>query len=89
MAKAFFKRCDDLIIQLGIAIQANDSEECFRIAHTIKGASRGIFAIPFSTKALKLEMAGRSQVLTDAPTLYKDLRTSYDELVTWYQKGEV
>ncbi len=88
MVQNFLRRSVTLLAQLDEAIQAQNASECFRLAHTLKGASMGIYALPFSMSALKLEMAGRGGNLTEAKQLFVSTREVWQELVAWYRKGE-
>ncbi len=88
MVQNFLRRSEALMSQLDEAVKSQNASECFRLAHTLKGAARGIYALPFSMAALKLEMAGRGGNLAEAANLMTNTREVWQELVAWYRKGE-
>lgn len=88
MLEAFLKRAEELVPALGKSINTGDLGEVQRLSHTLKGSARGVFAVPFSSRAHKLEMMSRGGNLNDADTLYKNLCTAYDELISFYAQGD-
>lgn len=88
MLEAFLKRAETLIPELQKAITEANLNEVQRLSHTLKGSARGVFAVPFSSRAHKIEMMARGGTLTEADTLYKNLSTAYDELMTVYAQGD-
>ena len=88
MLENFLRRSESILNDLTQQVKTQNASECFRLAHTLKGAARGVFALPLSTAALKLEMAGRGGDLQDAPQLLDDLNAVYKEMLEWYQRGQ-
>jgi len=84
----FMVRCQTLIDGLKQALEANDSPTVLRLAHTLKGASRGITAQALAEAALQLEMLGRSGSLVSGMTLYEGLLATHREFVTWIHDSQ-
>lgn len=84
----FLERCEVLLPDLRRAIEATDSSEVLRAAHTLKGSARGVTAEALAEAALQLEMLGRSGHLTGAGDLYKALLETYDDFIRWVREGQ-
>jgi hypothetical protein len=87
MLDQFVVRSAVLVGELEKAIGAGDANGVFRAAHTLKGSSRGVAALPLADAALQLEMLGRRGELSTAADLYKAFKVAYDDFVATVRRG--
>jgi HPt (histidine-containing phosphotransfer) domain-containing protein len=80
-------RCRTLLPELDSAIHDGDSPQILRIAHTLKGAARGVTAQALAEAALQIEMLGRAGDLSAAMPLFEKLLVSHNELVRFVKEG--
>lgn len=84
LAVAFAKRAETLVHDLDGALAAGQVEESLRLAHTLKGAARSIFALPLSKQAHLIEMQARSGDLTGTDKLYAELVQVYADFQKFF-----
>jgi len=84
----FITRCQVLIGSLRGAVQAEDLPEVFRLAHTIKGSARNVFALRISAQALRLEKISRAGVLEGGLEVVESIDAAYKEFVDFLGGSE-
>lgn len=65
---------------LAEAVEVQDAESITTLAHTLKGSSALIAARRLSEAALHLELAGRTEDLTDVESLLTDMQAEFERL---------
>lgn len=85
----FVQRCAGLIEELWQAIQALDRPRIFRLAHTVKGSARNVFAIQIATAAFQLEKIHQTAAPQDLQGSWQTLRERFDDFLNFleYRNG--
>ncbi len=77
----FREACTDLLAAIDGAIQKQDSLRLRQAAHTLKGEASNFGASATVKAALRLEMMGRDDDLTDAGATYTNLENALEHLI--------
>jgi len=80
MLEAFLEDTPVYLKTLGIAVEANDSQQIYELAHTIKGSAMNFSAHEVVALSRQLEEMGRSGNLQEAAKSYEKLHSSYRRL---------
>ncbi len=70
---------------LGLAVQENNNDEIFAIAHRIKSSSGSIGALGLASLAEQLEMQGKSKINDGNTDLFQQLQDNFDSVVSFLQ----
>jgi len=73
LAETFVASGDQCLAEIIAALKANDYDTLRKRAHSLKGASANIHAVPLSTAASSLESAARSQAVPTLGGLVEDV----------------
>jgi len=77
MLEAFLEDTPVYLKTLKLAVEAEDSQQIYELAHTIKGSAMNFGASEVVALSKKLEEAGRLANLQDAQELFDKLQTEY------------
>ncbi|EAT12560.1 Hpt domain-containing protein [Bermanella marisrubri] len=64
------------------ALDAGDSQKVGELAHSLKGASANICALPLSELCATLERQGKSNDLQSSPQILQSIQTEYQSVKT-------
>jgi len=85
--KFFIEMCQDLIShmperlqEINLALKTNNSNDLYRHAHNLKGVTANFSAGPVSKLAAQIEAMGRSEDITHAPIIVKQLQEEIERL---------
>lgn len=81
----FITRCEALIKELNLAIDTMDRNLIFKVAHTIKGSSRNVFAIQIASEALKIEKIYQTASKSELEDSYHQLRERFDDFLQYLE----
>ncbi len=83
LINTFLDSMPDQITSLELALQENNSEQVFAIAHRIKSSSSSIGATTLAKHAEQLEMKGRAGDVSDSTEQYAALVNQYEEVAAF------
>jgi HPt (histidine-containing phosphotransfer) domain-containing protein len=83
----FIEMCHDLVAhmpermrEIQLALQTNNANDLYRHAHNLKGVSANFSAGPVSSLAAQIEALGKSEDITNAAALVKQLEAEAERL---------
>jgi HPt (histidine-containing phosphotransfer) domain-containing protein len=86
----FLEMCHDLVAHMpermqaiNHALQTNNTNDLFRLAHNLKGVSANFSADPVTRLAAQIEALGKSEDTTDAASLVKLLEIEVERLLKY------
>ncbi len=80
LVELFDEACTEMLAEIYNAIQKPDALRLRQSAHTLKGEASNFGATATVEAALRLEMMGRDEDLTDAEAAYTDLEQALERL---------
>ncbi len=86
LIRTFLEFMPEQIASLQLAVQENNAEQVFAVAHRIKSSSSSIGAADLAASAEKLELQGRGGKLENTEQLFQQLTENYDEVVTFLKQ---
>lgn len=86
VVEAFFEDMDEALKKLAASIEKGDTQEVYRVGHSIKGASANVGGIVLSELALAMESAGKAGDMVAAKELDESLRVAIDDLRAAFAK---
>jgi len=81
LIQIFLKESREGMQKLRQSIQINATDAALRTAHTLKGASLPLGALPFSQACARLEIAMRKKELDQVLPLMQDIEIAYEQLL--------
>ncbi|MGH1438788.1 MAG: response regulator [Cellvibrionaceae bacterium] len=69
------------IEQLAVAVQAQQAHEAGLLAHKLKGSVSNLGGIELASLAQKIELAGKSEDMSEVESLWPDVQPQYDKLL--------
>ncbi len=85
LLKTFNDYMPDLLIDLGKAISAKDSEQLFAVSHRMKSSSNSLGALGLATTCERIEMLGRAGSTDGADELASQLKLELDEVLAFFE----
>ncbi|MFK7821963.1 MAG: response regulator, partial [Planctomycetaceae bacterium] len=86
IVSAVLEELPDLVTKLESALGESDYKKSFRMAHTIKGALRTFDATEPMAQCEKLERLARSEDLSGADELFRDISNNVDKAISELQR---
>ncbi len=86
LIRTFLDFMPEQIQALELALQDNNAEQVFAVAHRIKSSSSSIGANGLAEWAEKLELQGRGGKLENTTELFNGLTGKYDEVVAFLKQ---
>ena len=82
LVATFIRDSSNKVEELADIIEAGDPDRLRKVAHSLKGSSSNVCAMPLSELARQLEQLGREGTLAGAADLLERLRDEFQQVAT-------